>query len=61
MDAITVGTMTAKGFYFSNDILDPPDFVEEMCAWLSFWKQNTFHLHLSDNLWVPDDCLPRQT
>lgn len=22
----------------------------EMCSYLSFWKQNTFHLHLSDNL-----------
>lgn len=22
-----------------------------MCNWISFWKQNTFHLHLSDNLY----------
>lgn len=21
-----------------------------MCSWLSFWKQNTFHVHLSDNV-----------
>ncbi|EJD48036.1 glycoside hydrolase [Auricularia subglabra TFB-10046 SS5] len=28
----------------------PPDFLVEMCSYLSFFKQNTFHLHLSDNL-----------
>ncbi|KAJ7196561.1 putative beta-hexosaminidase [Mycena pura] len=28
----------------------PPDFITEICAYLSFFKQNTFHLHLSDNL-----------
>jgi hexosaminidase len=28
----------------------PKDFVVEMCAYMSFFKQNTFHLHLSDNL-----------
>ncbi|KAK5126064.1 hypothetical protein LTR85_011419 [Meristemomyces frigidus] len=29
----------------------PPSFIVEMCNWISFWKQNTFHLHLSDNLY----------
>jgi hexosaminidase len=29
----------------------PPEFIIEMCAYLSFFKQNVFHLHLSDNLW----------
>ncbi|KAK4555226.1 hypothetical protein LTR86_007522 [Recurvomyces mirabilis] len=29
----------------------PPSFLVEMCNWMSFWKQNTFHLHLSDNLY----------
>jgi hexosaminidase len=29
----------------------PPDFLIEMCAYMSFFKQNTFHLHLSDNLY----------
>ncbi|PYI00508.1 glycoside hydrolase [Aspergillus sclerotiicarbonarius CBS 121057] len=28
----------------------PPDFLVEMCSYLSFFKQNVFHLHLSDNL-----------
>lgn len=28
----------------------PPKFLVEMCAYLSFFKQNTFHLHLSDNV-----------
>ncbi|KAH8891925.1 glycoside hydrolase, partial [Thozetella sp. PMI_491] len=29
----------------------PPDFVTELCAYMSFFKQNMLHLHLSDNLW----------
>ncbi|KXS96506.1 hypothetical protein AC578_6311 [Pseudocercospora eumusae] len=29
----------------------PPDFIIEMCNWMSFYKQNIFHLHLSDNLY----------
>ncbi|TVY53035.1 Beta-hexosaminidase [Lachnellula cervina] len=27
----------------------PPDFVIEMCSYMSFFKQNIFHLHLSDS------------
>jgi hexosaminidase len=38
----------------------PPDFIKEMCAWMSFWKQNTFHLHLSDNLYNNVDIYDRQ-
>ncbi|KAJ9143051.1 Glycoside hydrolase [Pleurostoma richardsiae] len=29
----------------------PPDFLTEMCSYMSFFKQNTLHLHLSDNLY----------
>ncbi|EME82708.1 glycoside hydrolase family 20 protein [Pseudocercospora fijiensis CIRAD86] len=29
----------------------PPEFIIEMCSWMSFYKQNVFHLHLSDNLY----------
>ncbi|KAM0327130.1 hypothetical protein ACHAQA_006261 [Verticillium albo-atrum] len=29
----------------------PIEFLEEMCAYMSFYKQNTWHIHLSDNLW----------
>lgn len=29
----------------------PPDFMVEMCSYMSFFKQNTFHVHLSDNLY----------
>jgi hexosaminidase len=29
----------------------PPEFLIELCAYMSFFKQNTFHLHLSDNLY----------
>ncbi|KAF2177613.1 glycoside hydrolase family 20 protein [Zopfia rhizophila CBS 207.26] len=29
----------------------PPEFLIEMCSYMSFFKQNTFHLHLSDNLY----------
>ncbi|KKY16231.1 putative glycosyl hydrolase family 20 [Diplodia seriata] len=28
----------------------PPEFLMDMCSYLSFFKQNTFHLHLSDNM-----------
>ncbi|KAK6818899.1 beta-hexosaminidase [Apiospora arundinis] len=27
----------------------PPEFITEVCAYMSFFKQNTLHLHLSDN------------
>ncbi|KAI8627362.1 glycoside hydrolase family 20 protein [Xylariaceae sp. FL1651] len=29
----------------------PPKFIIEMCSYMSFFKQNTFQLHLSDNLY----------
>ncbi|KAJ4203245.1 hypothetical protein NW767_005359 [Fusarium falciforme] len=29
----------------------PPSFIVELCSYMSFFKQNTLHLHLSDNLW----------
>lgn len=29
----------------------PAKFLIEMCAYMSFFKQNTFHVHLSDNLY----------
>ncbi|KAG7136367.1 Beta-hexosaminidase like protein [Verticillium longisporum] len=29
----------------------PIELLEEMCAYMSFYKQNTWHIHLSDNLW----------
>ncbi|KAJ7599059.1 beta-hexosaminidase [Mycena floridula] len=28
----------------------PPSFLISLCSYMSFFKQNTFHLHLSDNL-----------
>ncbi|KAI1822670.1 beta-hexosaminidase [Xylaria intraflava] len=28
----------------------PPEFLVEMCSYMSFFKQNILHLHLSDNL-----------
>lgn len=31
----------------------PKDFLVEMCGYMSFFKQNTFHIHLSDNVIVP--------
>ncbi|KAL7948048.1 glycoside hydrolase superfamily [Trichoderma barbatum] len=31
----------------------PADFLAEMCSYLSFFKQNVFHLHLSDHVWDP--------
>lgn len=29
----------------------PPDFLIELCSYMSFFKQNTLQLHLSDNLY----------
>ncbi|KAL5946276.1 hypothetical protein ACKVV1_005047 [Pyricularia oryzae] len=29
----------------------PAEFLIDMCSYMSFFKQNTFQLHLSDNLW----------
>ncbi|KAL6900128.1 glycoside hydrolase superfamily [Trichoderma evansii] len=31
----------------------PADFLAELCSYLSFFKQNVFHLHLSDHVWDP--------
>ncbi|KAJ7246384.1 putative beta-hexosaminidase [Mycena rebaudengoi] len=53
----TRGVMLDAGRHFY-----PPSFLTDICAYLSFFKQNTFHLHLSDNLinnsanWT---CTPR--
>ncbi|KAJ7695746.1 putative beta-hexosaminidase [Mycena rosella] len=38
----------------------PPEFLTEICAYLSFFKQNTFHLHLSDNLFNNVDIYSRE-
>ncbi|KAJ7457669.1 putative beta-hexosaminidase [Mycena galericulata] len=38
----------------------PPGFLIEICAYLSFFKQNTFHLHLSDNLFNNVDIYSRE-
>ncbi|GJN81316.1 hypothetical protein PLIIFM63780_004849 [Purpureocillium lilacinum] len=46
----------APGWAYRGIMLDggrhyyPPDFVVEMCSYLSFFKQNTLQLHMSDNL-----------
>lgn len=38
----------------------PPDFLTELCAYMSFFKQNTLHLHLSDNLYNNVDIYSRE-
>ncbi|KAL1851274.1 hypothetical protein Plec18170_006599 [Paecilomyces lecythidis] len=38
----------------------PPDFLIEMCSYLSFFKQNIFHVHLSDNLYNNVDRYSRE-
>lgn len=55
---LLLGTGTdAPGWGIRGAMLDvgrhyyPPSFLIEMCSYLSFFKQNTFHLHLSDNLY----------
>ncbi|PLB43525.1 glycoside hydrolase [Aspergillus steynii IBT 23096] len=38
----------------------PPEFLIEMCSYLSFFKQNVFHVHLSDNLYNNVDLYSRE-
>ncbi|KAI1075392.1 glycoside hydrolase family 20 protein [Whalleya microplaca] len=38
----------------------PPEFVVELCSYMSFFKQNTFQLHLSDNLYNNKDIYSRE-
>ncbi|KAJ4344667.1 uncharacterized protein N0V89_012411 [Didymosphaeria variabile] len=38
----------------------PADFLIEMCAYMSFFKQNTFQVHLSDNLYNNVDIYSRE-
>ncbi|KAF2645235.1 glycoside hydrolase, catalytic core [Massarina eburnea CBS 473.64] len=47
---VTRGMMLDAGRHYY-----PPDFLIEMCAYMSFFKQNTFHVHLSDNLYNNKD------
>lgn len=42
----TRGMMLDAGRHFY-----PASFLAELCAYMSFFKQNTLHLHLSDNLY----------
>ncbi len=42
----TRGMMLDVGRHFY-----PKDFLIEICAYMSYFKMNTFHLHLSDNLY----------
>lgn len=56
--SISIGSGTdAPGWGERGMMLDvgrhyyPPEFLVEMCAYFSFFKQNIFHLHLSDNLY----------
>lgn len=42
----TRGVMLDAGRHFY-----PAGFLTELCAYMSFFKQNTLHLHLSDNLY----------
>jgi hexosaminidase len=50
----TIGQLDAGRHYY------PPAFLTEICAYLSFFKQNTFHLHLSDNLFNNLDIYSRE-
>ncbi|KAL7626666.1 hypothetical protein AAE478_003440 [Parahypoxylon ruwenzoriense] len=38
----------------------PPEFIIELCSYVSFFKQNTFQLHLSDNLYNNVDLYTRE-
>lgn len=51
----TRGMMLDAGRHFY-----PADFLTELCAYMSFFKQNTLHLHLSDNLYNNVDIYTRE-
>ncbi|KAL9096215.1 MAG: hypothetical protein Q9165_001738 [Trypethelium subeluteriae] len=38
----------------------PPEFLTDICSYMSFFKQNTFHVHLSDNLYNNVDIYTRE-
>lgn len=38
-----------------------PSFIKEMCSYMSYFKQNVFHLHLSDNLNTDPKFTKQQT
>ncbi|KAI1777648.1 glycoside hydrolase family 20 protein [Hypoxylon cercidicola] len=38
----------------------PPEFVIELCSYMSFFKQNLFQLHMSDNLYNNVDIYSRE-
>ncbi|KAH8896048.1 beta-hexosaminidase [Thozetella sp. PMI_491] len=38
----------------------PPEFVIEICSYLSYFKQNQLHLHLSDNMFINYEEYTRQ-
>lgn len=38
----------------------PKEFLIEMCSYMSYFKQNTFHVHLSDNLYNNVDIYSRE-
>lgn len=38
----------------------PPSFIKDLCAYMSYFKQNTLHLHLSDNLYNNLDVYSRE-
>lgn len=51
----TRGMMLDAGRHFY-----PVGFLTELCAYMSFFKQNTLHLHLSDNLYNNVDIYSRE-
>lgn len=51
----TRGVMLDAGRHFY-----PTGFLAELCAYMSFFKQNTLHLHLSDNLYNNVDIYSRE-
>lgn len=51
----TRGVMLDGGRHFY-----PKEFIVELCAYMSFFKQNTFHFHLSDNLYNNVDIYTRE-
>ena len=63
------GSLAFFFFFYPIDTCDqldagrhyyPAEFLIEMCTFMSFFKQNTFHVHLSDNLYNNVDTYSRE-
>lgn len=54
------GWKTRGAFLDAGRHYYPPEFLVEFCSYLSYFKQNVFHVHLSDNLYNNVDIYSKE-